>query len=492
MKYEYNEGALPVIVCERHPEWKEIYKSVWRMAFKNVRYPSTKGWKPYLAALSDSNNIWVCDSNFMVFFSRYSDGTLPGINDLDNFYRLQREDGYISMAYNPEPEREAYPGRIMMPIFAWTEWEYYLFTGDSSRFERVLPVLARYFDWIKANRRRPNGLYWYEDSGSSGFDNSPRGGYPSLHQDGSDICFIDLACQQALGALHIKNIAGFLGEKDVAERFETEHKELVALINNKHWGDRYGFYYDLNYKSNETRNYYQNHKTGAAFWALLCGAADADIWRFGKMIEHILNPEEFWTKNPVPGLSRDDPNYDPLGNYHCGSVWSNMDYMVAAGLRTCGRMDIAREIAVKHLSSIEKVWKDEAWGNIWEAYSPEYDRPASSSKGRVVRANNVGCTGLVPISMLIEFILGFGFDAGKNTISWLISENGKHGISNLKFNGQKVSLIAEAMNIKKPGRLITVENEKAFILDVFSEGALLPVQKRLHKLAPGRHELFVP
>jgi len=490
LKYEYNEKALPAVICGEHPGWEEIYKNVWRMAFKNVRYPSAEGWKPYLAALSGSDNIWVCDSNFMVFFARYSNGTLPGIEDLDNFYRLQKEDGYISMAYTPEPQKEAYGERIMMPVFAWTEWEYYRLTGDASRFKKVLPVLVKYFEWIKANRRRPNGLYWYEDSGSSGLDNAPRGGYPSLHQDGSDICFVDLACQQALSALHIKKIAGFLGEEEAACRFGDEHGELVSLINSKHWGHRYGFYYDTNYKpAGGELNYYQNHKTTAGFWAMLCGAADD--YRLNRLIGHILSPEEFWTKNPMPGLSRDDPNYDPFGNYHCGSVWSNMNYMVAAGLRACGRDDVARELAVKHLASVERVWKDEAWGDIWEAYSPEHDRPATNPNGKLVRANNVGCCGLVPISMLIEFIFGFDFDAEKNTVTWVISEGGRHGVTNLFFNGQKISLIAEALEKEKPGRVITVENEKELILDVDTAGAKTPVNKRLHKLAPGRHRLFL-
>ncbi len=487
---DYDPNNFPIVICDQHPAWLDMYQSAWRMACRNIRYPSACGWKPYLPALAGSDTIWVCDSNFMVFFARYSNGVLPGIADLDNFYRLQREDGYISMAYRPEPECEAFPGRIMMPIFAWTEWEYYLLTGDSARFEKILPVLIKYFDWIKTNRRRPNGLYWYEDSGSSGLDNLPRGGYPSLHQDGSDICFIDLACQQALSALHLKNMAALLGEKNTAERLESEHRELVALINAKHWGERYGFYYDLNYKpAGGERSYYQNHKTTAAFWALLCGAADA--YRMRKMAEHLLAPDEFWTKNPVPGLSKDDPNYDPFGGYHCGSVWSNMNYMIAAGFRVCGRPDIAREIAVRHFNSVERVWRDDAWGNLWEAYSPEYDRPAATSGGKIVKPNNVGCTGLVPIAMLIEFVLGFSFDAGRNTISWLIAENGKHGIMNLQFNGQKVALICEALDINHAGRKIIVENEKTLMLDVRLEGIVRPDHKRLHNLAPGRHELLI-
>ena len=491
MEYVYDEKALPSVELEKHPEWEDMYKSAWRMAFKNVRHPSTPGWKPYMGALNDSANIWVCDSNFMVFFTRYSGGTLPSITDLDNFYRLQREDGYISMAYTPEPEREAYPGRIMMPIFAWTEWEYYNLSGDSSRFEKVVPVLVKYFNWIKRNRRRPNGLYWYEDSGSSGLDNSPRGGYPSLNQDGSDICFVDLACQQALSAMHISKMAEFLGDSQTAERFSAEYSELSGLINRRHWCARYGFYYDLNYKSSETGDYYLNHKTVASFWPLLCGAADSDTWKQRKMTEHLLDPGEFWTMNPVPGLSKDDPNYDPMGNYHCGSVWSNMDYMVASGLKRCGLKYLAREVAVRHLSTVEKVWNDPAWGNIWEAYSPEYYRPASSARGGVVRPNNVGCTGLVPISMLIEFVIGLDYDARKNMVSWNISEKGRHAIKNLGFNGQKIALTAEALDISKPGRIVKVENEEEFLLDVCSEGIKIPDQKRVYRLKPGRHELKV-
>ncbi|HNS33436.1 MAG TPA: trehalase family glycosidase [bacterium] len=493
MKYKYDESALPDIICDEHPGWVEMYRDVWRMAFKNIRYPANKNWKPYLGCLSNTPTAWVTDSCFMVFFMRYSNGVLPGMNNLDNFYRLQREDGYISMAYDPDPERESFPGRIMTPIFAWAEWEYYRFTGDSSRFKKVLPVLVKYFDWIKANRRRPNGLYWFEDSGSAGLDNSPRGGYPSLHQDGSDICFVDLACQQALSAFYIKKIAGFLGDEKTAGRFETEHRELVKLINEKHWGERYGFYYDLNYKpaGGEFRNYYINHKTTAAFWSMLCGAADFD--RVKRLVEHILDPHEFWTGNPVPALSKDDPNYDPLGNYHCGGVWVYINYMIASGLRACGRHDAAKELSLKHLLALERVWNGSSWGkDMWEAYSADYDRPATHSGGTIVRARNVGFSGLAPLSMLPEFIMGFDFDSGQNRIKWIISELGRHGISNLRFNGQKVSLIAEKMDREKTGRVVRVENEKELVLDISNEGFVVPMSKRLHNLTPGYHEFFIP
>lgn len=488
-KLEYQPEKLPGVICASHPEWVALYDTAWRTAFINIEYPKKAGWKPQLSCMPGSGGIWQWDSCFMTLFARFSNYTAPVMNNLDNLYRLQREDGYLSMAYNIETEKEAYGQRINPPLFAWVEWEYYLLTGDDSRFEFVLPRLVRYYDWIKANRTRVSGLYWFEDSGSSGMDNSPRCGYVARDLAGSDICFIDLACQQALSALYLGKMADYLGQAGLVDRFAEEHQQLRQLINERHWSERFGIYFDLFGRDDKKmRHNYLNHKTLAAFWPIISEVASD--YQVNRLMEHLLNPDEFWTRHPLPSLSRDDPNYDPLGDYWLGSVWSPTNYMVVKGLERRGKFGLAREIALKHLNAMVAVFQNENYATIWECYSPEFMRPATySGAGKLVRSNFVGWSGLGPIAMLIENIFGIDFQARDNRIIWSLRTDGEHGIKNLLFNHRIVALICDNRYRASGSVKVVVETSGEINLTLSIMGRH---QEYQYTLSAGRHEICLP
>ena len=484
---KYTPETLPRIICERHPEWVEIYDLAWKIGFGNIEYPQKEGWKPQLSCMPGAGIIWQWDSCFMTLFARYANGAMPVTNNLDNLYRLQREDGYMSMAYKIENEKEAYGERINPPLFAWVEWEYFLVSGDDARFQKIMPILAKYYEWVKQHRRRISGLYWFEDTGSTGMDNSPRSGYAALDLKGSDVCFIDLACQQALSALYLAKMAAHLKDHARESYFLSEFETLRNLINAHHWSEKIGFFFDLfSMSSAGARHNFINVKTAASFWAILADVADDA--QVKKLIEHLLNPHEFWTPHPVATLSADDPNYDPLGGYWLGGVWAPVNYMIASGLKKRGWDAAARELAGKHLDAMCKVMKDEKYGGIWECYSPEFMRPATNKRKQFVRNNFVGWSGLGPIAMLIEHIFGLSFDAGTNTITWAIATPGKHGIQNLRFNGRTVSLFCGAAG--PDGRKISIRTSDAIRL------RLSTVQKNgtelVRDLVQGDHDLTLP
>lgn len=483
----YDKKKLPVPVYEECPEWVKLYYAAWEMAFGNVEYSSKRGWLPQLICMPGSGKIWQWDSCFMSLFARYSNGELSGMNNLDNLYSLQREDGHQSMAYVIETGKPAYGERVNPPLFAWVEWEYYLVTGDSSRFEKVLPKLSQYYKWLKKNRMRDNGLYWFEDTGSSGMDNSPRSAFPSATLKGSDVCWIDLIAQQALSASKLAKIAGSLGQKNDEKFYLAEHKELCDLINRHHWCERHGFYYDVFEGGNHpSRLNFLNTKTAAAFWPILCGAADEN--KINRLVAHIMDPDEFWTYHPIPTLSKDDANYDPFGCYWCGGVWAPTNYMAATGLKKHGRTALAREIAAKHLDALAEVMGDKSYGSIWECYSPEYKRPATKNdKGDIVRNNFIGWSGLGPVAMLIENILGFTFDAQANTVRWEIASSKPNGIKNICFNGGRMALVCGST--AAPGkREIKIETDRAFSLSIKLAGRS---GEKSWKLKAGRHDLNI-
>ena len=488
--------CLLVPVCEAHPGWIDLYQAAWRIAASNVTAPAVPGWKPQMCCLPGAPNIWLWDSCFMTFFARYGDGIVPVMNNLDNLYRLQREDGFLSMAYAMESGKPAYGERINPPLLAWAELNYWKFSGDEGRLRDVLPRLVSFFDWIKANRRRKSGLYWFEDSGSTGMDNSPRSGYLSEHLNGSDICHVDLAAQQALSAECISTMARHLGEAALADRFYAEHRAIVEVLNRYHWDSQTGFYYDVFNRDEPTeRHNFVNHKTVAAFWPLMAGCCCTE--QRESLLKHLLNPEEFWTKHPVASLSKDDPNFDPAGAYWLGGVWAPINYMIAKALRREGRPDLARQLAVSHLEAMSAVFQSREYSGIWEAYAPEAFLPATHkpsinftdqspfilSAETIVRPNVVGWSGLGPIAMLIEDILGFDFDAPANRITWDIRTRGLHGIKDFPFQGGRISLIASDQGASGNGVQISAINERDVTLVLLVNGT--PQSERL--LQAGTH-----
>lgn len=438
------------LILDSHPDWVALRDRALGYARRNMEVPRPD-WHRQLTCMPGLGVLWQWDSCFMGFYAGYTPEGLHGLGNLDNLYSVQREDGYISMAYLIETGQPIYGERVNPPLYAWTEWSYASRTGDTSRLARVYPVLVRFYDWLKANRRRDNGLYYFEDTGSSGMDNSPRTGYGAYDLKGSDVCFVDLACQQVLAARSLSAIARHLGKEAEADAHWREAEELSDLINRHHWSERTGFYHDVFcYTQNKLAN-----KTIAAFWAIVAGVAKGE--RLERLVAHLSNPETFGgCYHPVPTLSRDDPNFRPHGGYWLGSTWAPTNYMVVRGLRENGHLELAREIAVRHLDAMCEVAKGR-FDSIWECYSPDEPSPATTTQGFMCRSNFVGWSGLGPIVMLVEDILGIDLYGLENAVVWRLRERGRQGIEDCPFHGGALNLVAD------------VADEETFTVEIESD-----------------------
>ena len=138
--------------------------------------------------------------------------------------------------------------------------------------------------------------------------------------------------------------------------------------------------------------------------------------------------------------------------------------MVIKGLEGYGEYELADMIAENHIRNVadiyfnfipdeEKIASEERYGDdyktIWECYSPEYPEPATRWDNTLYsRQDFVGWSGLGPIAMLIENIIGIKLNIPKNEIKWRINRADKHGVKNLHYIDSKVSLIAEPVNEK--------------------------------------------
>ena len=488
-RFIYDRDKLPRPVLEGHEDWIDLYYKAWELAFRNVEYLNKPGWKDIMTCMPGVGITWQWDSCIMTFITNYSNGTLNALNNLDNLYMLRREsDGFMSMAYVIETGEPAYGERINPPLMAWAEWEHYLVSGDSSRFGKVLPALEGIYSFIENKRKRDTcNLYWFEDPGSSGMDNSPRGGYFAKHLDGSDVCHVDLACQQALSADRISRICDVLGLPDKAAFYRSEKARINALINYYHWSDRAGWYFDFFARDERgTKVKLINSKTAAAFWALLGGAADGE--RRSRMKDHMFDPGEFFTKIPFASLSADDPNYDRTGGYWLGGVWPPTNFAAVRGLCETGMRELARTAVVRMLEGMSAVARDPAFGGIWECYAPEEHRPATTEDGGLVRSEFVGWGGLAPVTMLIENVIGLRFDSSSNTVTFSLDGREKCGLENMVFSNNRISVKCTEYQSFRDQTVIETEAEKPFTLKVVTKYLWDPV---LLDVPAGKHTFRV-
>ena len=416
----------------------------------------------------------------MTVFAKYARQLFPAIETLDNFYIKQKADGYIQRSYSVTSGDEAELSTakepaVNPPLFAWAELEYAKYSGETERLAEVLPKLEKYYMWIKQHLRTPygQGLYYQTQLGS-GMDNTPRG-------DSAEAAWVDMSMQQALAAKNLSEICQLLNLKDQQAQWKTEYEELKALINQKLWSEKDHYYYDL-----QRNGEHAGVRHIGSYWALLAGIPDSQ--QANSFIGYLKNDREFHRKNLFPTLSASSPFYHLSGAYWRGSVWAPTNYMTIKGLEQYNEPELAYEASVNYLDLMTRVYKsnidpkritaldriDGFLHTLWECYAPESDEPCSPGADKSYsRANFVGWSGLGPVALLIENVVGLKLKGLSNEIEWNLREPTRIGMENLYFgkNLAKVSLVAEVE--KNSTRIVHVQSETSFKLKINYKGKVL-------------------
>ena len=443
----------------QHPDcedWKELIACAWKIAGNHiVEDPATPAGR-YMKEGFDENNLYFWDTCFMAEYAKYEPELLPGIESLDNFYAIQSPDGCIPRCYDIRTGTDM-PfngkfGNCNPPLAAWAELDYVKQTGNVKRIPRVLKHLTAFDRWLSTGQRRIDGTWWFANGAACGLDNSPRSA--RRNQAGNDVGWIDLAAQAALAAESIAELAGLVNDDRTAAEFREKYEERIDFLNRRHWCERIGFYLDLLLQGLEYENYrayFSAAKTIASFWPMLAGACDAH--RLKSLVGYLRDPGEFYTPHPVPTVSKDNPNYSPDGMYAQGGVWAMNNYMIVRGLMRCGEYALAREISMRHISMMNRVYREIEPHTIWELYSPEYALPGTvdyMEYGREEERNYgkmdfCGWSALGPIAMTLESVLGIECDYPNRKILWHSNCTACHGVRNLRFGPHRISLCAQAV-----------------------------------------------
>ncbi len=457
------QGEIPRVVFP-DKALVDLYEKTWEIAADRVRTgPEGLPASPYLDENCYEDQIWIWDACFMAMFSRYAPAAYPGKQTLFDLYL-------------PIHENVPTPLKIHLrdnpPLFAWIEYNNYVFSADQEHVDVVFKekqFLQRHYHYfnnlVRGERNRalsPNPIhvspYKYEDgrtrgyswrtNGASGMDNSPRG----RDSGGADkILGIDAICQQALSALYISRLYDLHDMDKEAQEWKVIYEDLKKTVNDEYWDERDGIYYDIDIETGEPCRV----MSIASYWPLIAEIATPE--RAERMTRYLRDEKYFGGEYPFTSLSRSDPDHDSAtGNYWRGGIWLPTAYMTTKGLEKYGFYELADELAEKLVRQQLRTYHAVTPHTIWECYSPSADLP-STEVGHRVRPDFCGWSALGPISMFIENVMGFRSVDGLNKmVVWdLKKSNGTHGITNLKFGGVKADIVYN----ESTGRIETASNE---------------------------------
>jgi hypothetical protein len=467
------QSDIPQPYFSKHQYLADLYWAAWNILYKKISYGTVENsFVPQYLDEGFNELIYQWDTCFMAIFAIYGGYNFPAMASLDNFYNKQGSDGWISRVYmESDGAAVEMPTKdepmINPPLFAWVEWKYYLITGDSSRFSRILPILDKYYDWIDRNCRGVSGqapLYYNTHLGS-GMDNSPREG---IEMGG----WIDLSAQMALFAKNMLLIAGETGNDLLVTKYHRNYQNMIRMINNYMWNNSDNFYYDID--SNGKR---QNTKTAAAFWPLV--AEVASFPQAQHLAAHLRDSSTFYRQHLFPTLAANHPEFDGNGQYWKGGVWAPINYMIIKGLGMYPFKELAMLASLNHLDNMYEVYsnfspdhqqidpeeRDNSYLTIWESYAPDYKRPATRWDGHYyVRQDFVGWSGLGPIALVLENILGLQPVATEKTLYWNLRLPEPHGVINYHFGKITANIHCESNELPAGEASLLIESDGDFKL----------------------------
>ena len=215
--------------------------------------------------------------------------------------------------------------------YDWLEGRYY------DRLRKYLDHWFRHWDFDR------NGLCAWDSADHTGMDNqySRAGEVGSLTTEG-----VDLNCYLVRELLAMEKLAAQFGYADDVTQFREHAQQLSELINGTFWDEDDGFYYDRNERTGDRARV----KSVAGFMPLWAGIVPRD--RARRLVnEHLMNPDEFWLKYPVPSYAKTEADYYQLRRGDecnwCGPTWIPTNYMVFHGLMKQGFRETAKDLAYR-------------------------------------------------------------------------------------------------------------------------------------------------
>jgi len=276
-------------------------------------------------------------------------------------------------------DRNGMSALIDPPNFIYALWDYYSFTRD----ERVWPLVAKaekLAQYLLSERDLfGDGLVsiihpWESGTDAAAVFDEPMGvnfkhgsaavqylsRYIKLLNELAEINFepqtaaaqnifafedVGFNSWLALGLTGLAKLFTEKGELAKAEKYQARARDMVAAMERIFWDDERGFFYPRFERRNPRLS---KRKCATGLLPLMTGLVSEP--KAGRLIEHLQNPQEFWTPYPVGFNAEDELAKDHLAfesmllwRGHC--VWANINWGLALALEQYGERKASRELA---------------------------------------------------------------------------------------------------------------------------------------------------
>jgi hypothetical protein len=323
---------------------------------------------------------WYWDSCFCAIVWRRFDPARARA-ELESLLRAGREDGFIGHTvfweravslsrlafYNVAERRSPMTSTIQPPLLAWA-WRITTGTDPAAN-----PGIVAQADWLARERDlEGDGLLWIVQPDESGLDASPkfdpvwgrrangRLGFPCLVRRNRRLGFSARRIRDAGGPILCEVLTNVLWSLSLQAL--GRGSATPALVE-RLWDERLGLFLD--------RGQPGDLRPAVSTWASLAPLAlpDLPVEIGRRLVEHLLDPERFWTPVAPPSVSAEEPAYEPGGGrgpirrYWRGPAWVNSAWLVWLGLRRLAYEREAAELA-------ERIGAAVARAGLREYYDP--------------------------------------------------------------------------------------------------------------------------
>lgn len=237
---------------------------------------------------------------------------------------------------------------------------------DKNSLFALYDKMMRYYRFLagedgSTTAKFKNGLlttydYWYS---CSGMDDYPAQVYMIDRQMMDKICPCISTSHIIRAAKIMKMVAEAIGREEDVQRLQRDIDNSTAALNALAWDEKCGYYsYTVYDENNQLCGYLRNeqgenmNKGMDGVYPLVAGAATPQ--RAARLLAHIKNPKEMWSKSGISAVDMSASYYFDDG-YWNGNVWMSHQWFLWKTMFDMGEADFAYEIAKRALD----MWKAE-------------------------------------------------------------------------------------------------------------------------------------
>jgi len=359
------------------------------------------------------NWFWLWDSGFQALgYSEFKPDMARDV--IRAIFQAQRADGYI--AHMEDERAKPITPHSQSPVFGFSGSQIIERFPDepaTKEFEKEMYEKGKlYIDWWKKARdQNNNGLFEYLSQDEGGWDNSPRMNYvkpgPFISYVGSAgevISFklkpLDNADLNPWMYFYYEAMARWaddLAKPEEAIKWRADARALAQKIDEVLWDEDCGCWLDTYGRNGNYRHF---KVLTPAIWFPAFAGATLDEHKARAVIEkHLLNPEEFFGKYPIPTVAYNDPYFDASVPGWKGRIWIFSAYSALETLFKFGYEKESDELRERLLSMMAN---QGGMKGIYETYDPITGRYLNHKPTSGYASFQFGWSSAFTIEMILE------------------------------------------------------------------------------------------